>query len=142
MNDEQLTELSAVNKAVCPKCFKGFTGPKALQALRMHRMRVHTRAGKRGAKLANEVAAAKKRAATAANGLPSSATKEARRRYYHNMVARYHAQGLNSHGEPFSRRGNRARFAPIVLGNEPEQEPVKAAIKFCPHCGQNLEKHL
>src|SRR5262245_880275 len=136
---ELLEATTASLKTTCPKCFKTFTGPSALQALRMHRVRMHTRAGRMGAKMAIErsriIRADRKR-----KQAPPSASLEKRRAYYRRTVNRYRAAGLTSQGKPFSQKRGRPRIEPIVLGKSDFQ--LQKAIKFCPHCGANLEKYL
>jgi hypothetical protein len=122
MNDRKtptLDQLAQFGKKSfrCSRCGKAF--PK-IQGLTMHTVRVHT------------------------HRFPKQYTpeeKKERKRAYNRRYARMvrerkQAQGLTVRGyKP------RRRFTPYVLHRETPEQPAPT-IKYCPHCGNSLEKYL
>ena len=129
------------NTNECQVCNKVFNNKRALS---MHNLRVHS--GK-------EWATRKK--------YPSQSLEYKRMRYREKQ-AEYRSKGLNAHGEPFKtewgkrisethrnqigigtpqrkRRQKRKRIEPFVLR---AGEVTPTGVKFCPFCGNNIEKLL
>jgi len=84
----QLEAPPAVGKYECNQCPKSFDNPSALA---MHRVRMHTQAGKRGWKLAID------RSHRARNK-----TLKQKRESYERRKMEFRRRGLNARGEPFS----------------------------------------
>jgi hypothetical protein len=95
-----------------------------------------------------------------------SEKKEYKRRKYVEKQAQYRALGLNAHGKPFTsaygrrlseasrnkhgigvppqpkpKRQYHTRIEPFVLKAE-DVTPCNPGVKFCPFCGNNIEKLL
>lgn len=144
----------------CPKCPKSFTTP---QGLSMHDLRVHSKKLGTGYKWKQR---------QSHNWDTSVLEKErlARRRAYQRKLrARYKLQGRDSRGYPVKtvdpRKWTTERLSkfqstmrrkalekknpqkrlqfvyPITEAVPTEQQP-KSVIRFCPHCGTNIERYL
>jgi len=130
-----------------PGCEAGFN---TKQALTMHTVRMHTHrdlASKRSGE------ATKRRWSELPKRIPKSKTKAYTRQKYREYRDRCYAKGLSAQGKPFASSGHMKQFRRVTKANtrhyawplmEPEKTPqaTATAIKFCPHCGHNLEKHL
>lgn len=157
--NELISTIQDTTGHTCGKCNKAFFGPKAAQALSMHKMRVHTRAGVLGAKRASQM---RRRSKYKSRSAAQQADYLSKRASYLRIKARYAAQGLNAHGQPYKikssalrniqlaqrRRRKREAITPrspkwvYPLPEHAAPEQVSAAIKFCPNCGHHLEKYL
>jgi len=106
----------------CPKCGKAFEKP---QQLRMHAMRVHTRAGRLGPTKGAQIAARRK-SRNARQRFGAITKEEAlvrRREAYAALAAEYRARGLNAHGDPFKPGyGPRRRNGAKTLRKRPSSE--------------------
>jgi hypothetical protein len=106
----------------CPKCGKIFTNK---QGLGMHTVRMHTRAGKRGWRLAVKRATGRhKRRGTKKKVYPSN-TPEAARARYRLYRDRYFAMGLNAKGQPFKSAASR-RAHDVAMRWRARQRPEPA----------------
>jgi predicted RNA-binding Zn-ribbon protein involved in translation (DUF1610 family) len=158
-NNDAVTQITreAVIEAMpfkCPKCPKRFTSKAGLT---MHNMRVHT-----------QNTGYKWKQSKSHNWDTSILEKQrlARRRAYQQKLrARYKTQGKDSRGYPKD-TVDRNKWTPermakfqatmrkkalskqriqIVYpkpGETVTPDKVTSTIRFCPHCGNNLEKHL
>ena len=152
-NDKLRDEITTIHR--CPKKQCKGKAFDSLNALRMHNMRVHTRAGQRGFKIGAKIGAMSRSKALAR-----------RRERQAEARAAFIAAGLTSQGKPRKRQSlsnaeltriehrraykrqwdlkHRSRkIKPIVFRaedavNEPSKEPVR--VCFCPYCGNNIEK--
>lgn len=143
----------------CDVCGQGF---RNMNAVRMHKVRVHSEAGRQGAL---------KGARNAAKSRSREEHLAKRREYQKKLRERYKLQGRDSRGYPRVTPGTvkwspqqRARFNRTVKrkaaeklqhrGNkqiryvypEPETQPVKQSTKthelnYCPQCGQHLQAY-
>lgn len=155
---EQISGLvSPVGIFECHRCGKNFDKP---QALAMHTVRMHTHREKASMAAAKAMSARARAQRIALGNKPfPSQTSEYKKAKYRERVERWRKQGLNAHGDPFKNnaisRGLRKargvitpkrspkRTTPFVwpLPGTPNLDAVPN-IKFCPHCGTNIEKHL
>lgn len=148
--------METTETRTCPRCHKSFN---SAQALRMHHIRIHTRAGRLGAIKGVQMSKQRKRPAKINPRQPQWKTREYRHRKYREQVERYHARGLNAHGQPFKdspitrgmlkARGQRVRnprfVYPVPSENGLPVTPGRTVttptgLTFCPHCGENLSK--
>lgn len=115
----------------CDKCDKSFDKQSALA---MHRVRVHTRAGKRGWKLAidrsHRARLAKRKLARWTPPGSRQETLAQRREKARQDREQWYAQGLNSHGQPYKRRGAQVKLrgARASLGLTKRGTPRKRAV--------------
>jgi hypothetical protein len=127
-------------------------GPfKNAMALRMHVIRKHTH---QWSTTNNLIPGGGRKAQ------PKKGTKAYRKEKYEAQKLRWRAQGLTAQGKPFKNsaisiamRQHHAQRGTATAGLKPRHyvwplpgttDNLDAAprIKFCPHCGSNLEKHL
>jgi hypothetical protein len=131
----------------CARCNKPFS---SLNALRMHRMRVHTRAGQLGARWKQ----GKKQS--------QEERKAKKRDYQRQLRARYKAEGRDARGKPREKSGQsphrwsakqRANFIATIRRKRNAQtkmlpSPVfdadkkmafQTQVQFCPRCGCNIK---
>ncbi len=160
MTDTLVPTIETFNEFTCSKCSKPFASDNAL---RMHNMRVHTRAGKRGAMwkqgavqsreqflAKRRIYQTKMRATNIAKGLTSTGQprKQDVRTNYKGLSEaikekqkeRHRAYNRNWYQENKTRK--------MVVYPEPKTylEGVNAeevhAINNCPYCGRNIAKHI
>ena len=147
------TTIPAAVSFACLKCDKAFGSENAL---RMHKMRVHTRAGKYGAlwqkggakpiqvrrkHLAKRRAyQARIRAKNLAMGLTSTGTQRIRKKHQLDTKA-----VRNEYKRNWYHKQKRIRIVYPEPGTQPEaytpeQPDASQHIKYCPYCKNNIER--
>ena len=137
------TVKNSLGKHQCEKCGKAFNSP---QALRMHRVRMHTAAGLRGAKIGGQAAVAnRKRRNESDRSCPvchgeyaTRAIRNAHLRLIHGKSIFDFPDHMNS--SPQIKGKARLRYVyPPPEQQQTQQHTAQSTIKYCPNCGTHLE---
>ncbi len=159
----QIKTENTIESFACPKCGKEFASENSL---RMHKMRVHTRAGKLGpmwkksesSKIEKELAKrrdwqSRLRANNIKKGLTSSGKPRQRplRKNYRglervdqNDLAYIRREARSNYNRNWYNKNKGKKKIQIVYPDLTipigESEKEKGEIKYCPYCGNNIAK--